>query len=152
MRDPVVQGIMPDVSNTTPPAPKKDPNQAPSSKTRENSPDDAPRSIAAAPEKSPIALYALGGVCVVLVFAIVVLWKQRAARDEKIVQTQNRAEQVQAEAGKSQTQIDEARAASARLQQKLDDTLTELNQNKTELTKARNAATELQAQLEKTRS
>src|SRR6185312_6107681 len=77
---------------------------------------DAPASQL--PKASPLTI-TLGAVSVVLLVAVVVLGNKLSDRNTTIVRDKNRADQYDAAATQMQTQLDAAKAATARVQSQL---------------------------------
>src|SRR5471032_719625 len=83
-----------------------------------NAETDSPASIL--PKMSPLTIV-LGGLTVILFIAAVVLWNKVGARDETIVQNQNRFDQAQTASSGLQDQLTKAQAAVATLQKQSDE-------------------------------
>ena len=101
-------------------------------------------------KKSPLTIF-LSVLCAVLVITVIVLWGKLGIRDKTIEQKTNRTEQLQTGATNLQSEVDQAKAETARVQKQLDEATTASAQLKTDLDKSKADSVDLQSQLDKAR-
>ena len=93
----------------------------------------------------------LGSVCVILIFAVLSMWNKLGARDEAVMNGENRLTQVQARMDPLLAQVEDAKANALRLQKQIDEAKSGAILLKDDLEKARTANTDLQSELERAR-
>jgi len=93
----------------------------------------------------------LGSACIILVLVALSLWNKVAARDEAVMNGENRLTQVQARMDPLQAQVEDAKANALSMQKQIDEAKSGAILLKTDLAKARATNTDLQSQLERVR-
>ena len=105
-----------------------------------------------APAKSSPWVAVLGVLCAILLITVVVFSSKVSARDKTIVENKNRNDQVQAASTKLQSDVDDAKADSARLQKQLNEATAASDLLKADAEKTKATSADLQGRLDKARA
>jgi hypothetical protein len=100
-----------------------------------------------APRKASPWTLVFAATSVALVGVAVLLWMLAGKRGQEIETTRNRTEQIEAGAAARQSELDEAKAVSTRMQRRLDENRTAANVQAAALDKAKAEAADLHDQL-----
>ena len=119
----------------------------------EGSDDNSPDSVGADPSqiKTPPLTIALGVAAAVLFIVVIVFWFKVNSRNETILQSKNRSDQMVEQIGQLQTQIEGIKADSARAKTQREEAKALSVQDKADAVLAKTETAEVQSQLEKAR-
>lgn len=128
---------LPDSAKTIPPT-----NSPAKTEARPAVPTDTDVSVPL-PGKISAPTIGLGVLSAVLLLLVIVCWTEVGARDQTILEGQNRLEQVKVSASQIQTKVDEAKVASLKRQGEVETAHAQTAVLQTQYSKAKTDAAEL---------